>query len=136
MFASLLADLFDKFRNRDGRFNESLNGEISGLLNLYEASFFGIQGEDVLEEAKCFRTRYLKELLGKLETNIVAGQIQQSLQTPVYWRMPSLEAQNFIKLYPTHNQNSLVLLELAKLDYNLVQTSNLRNWQGQFFKYL
>lgn len=115
--------MFDKFRKRDGRFHDNLREDIEGLLNLFEASFLGIEGEDVLEEANIFCTEHLKESLGTLGSKIIlAEQVQQSLDIPSYWRMPRIEAQNFIKLYPTDDESSPILLTLAKLDYNLVQS--------------
>lgn len=121
---SISTDVFDKFTNADGRFHESLEGDIKGLLSLYEASFLGSVREDVLEEAKSFSTKHLNDyLLGKLETDILAEKLQQSLEIPLYWRMQRNEAQNFINLYPTDDpKNSVLLLELAKLDYNLLQS--------------
>ena len=57
--------MFDKFRDRDGRFSDNIKGDITGILSLYEASFLGIQGEDhVLEEARSFSTIYLNKLAG------------------------------------------------------------------------
>lgn len=117
--------MFDNFTNVDGRFNESLEGDIKGLLSLYEASFLGsVQEDDVLEEAKSFSTKHLNDyLLAKLETNILTEKLRQSLDIPLYWRMQRNEALNFINLYPTDDPKmSVLLLELAKLDYNLVQS--------------
>ncbi|KAH9658869.1 tricyclene synthase [Citrus sinensis] len=121
---SISTDVFDKFRNADGKFSESLEGDITGLLSLYEASFLGSVQEDVLEEAKSFSTKHLNDYLsGKLETNFLTEKLQQSLDIPLYWRMQRNEAQNFIDLYPTDDPKNLaLLLELAKLDFNLVQS--------------
>ncbi|KAK3184303.1 hypothetical protein Dsin_031589 [Dipteronia sinensis] len=140
---SIRSDVFDKFRDRDGRFSDNIKGDIAGVLSLYEASFLGIQGENVLEEARSFSTKHLKKLSGnnKLEiSEIVSEQVQQSLEIPLHWRMPRVEALNFINLYTTDHgddHNSLVLLELAKLDYNLVQSihqqelKELSRWWSQ-----
>ncbi|KAK9222392.1 hypothetical protein WN944_010827 [Citrus x changshan-huyou] len=108
---------------RDGRFHDNLREDIEGLLSLFEASFLGIEGEDVLEEANIFCTEHLKESLGTLGSKIIlAEQVKQSLDIPSYWRIPRIEAQNFIKLYPTDDESGPILLTLAKLDYNLVQS--------------
>ncbi|KAJ0053895.1 hypothetical protein Pint_02094 [Pistacia integerrima] len=96
--------------------------DTEGLLSLYEASFLGYQEEDVLEEAKDFSTKCLNNSLGKLEKTVLAEQVQQSLEIPLHWRMPRVEARNFINFYSIYDQNISVLLELAKLDYNLVQS--------------
>lgn len=95
-------------------------------MSLYEASHLGMPGEEedqVLEEAKSFSTRNLRQLIGTLEDdNLLKQIVEQSLETPLNWRMPRIEARNFIDIYERDNSKNLALLELAKLDYNLVQS--------------
>ncbi|CBI28980.3 unnamed protein product, partial [Vitis vinifera] len=116
------SEVFDQFRSKDGRFMDGISQDIAGLLSLYEASHLGLEGEDDLEEARRFSTRHLKSLVGNLESDL-ADQVQQSLEVPLHWRMPRLEARNFIDIYQRRNTKNSALLELAKLDYNLVQSS-------------
>ncbi|WJZ99522.1 hypothetical protein VitviT2T_017960 [Vitis vinifera] len=118
---SISSDVFDKFRSKDGRFMDGISQDIAGLLSLYEASHLGVEGEDDLEEARRFSTMHLKGLVGNLEGDL-ADQVQQSLEVPLHWRMPRLEARNFIDIYQRRNTKNSALLELAKLDYNLVQS--------------
>ncbi|KAJ9176955.1 hypothetical protein P3X46_012213 [Hevea brasiliensis] len=119
------SDVFDKFRYENGKFKDNLVGDVQGLLSLYDASHLGLQGEDAIEEAKNFSTRHLKLWLGSLQSNnnILANQVQLSLDVPLHWRMPRIEARNFIDIYQMDNTKNLALLELAKLDYNLVQAA-------------
>lgn len=116
------SEVFDQFRSKDGRFMDGISQDIAGPLSLYEASHLGVEGEDDLEEARRFSTIHLKSLVGKLESDL-ADQVQQSLEVPLHWRMPRLEARNFIDIYQRRNTKNSALLELAKLDYNLVQSS-------------
>ena len=116
-----ITDLFNKFKDRNGRFMDSLSKDATGLLSLYEASHLGMNSDDGLKEAKNFSIKHLVSLAGKLDNNL-AEQVKQSLQTPLYWRMPRLEARKFIDLYVVDNEMSLILSKLAKLDYNLVQS--------------
>ncbi|XP_059664106.1 probable terpene synthase 9 [Cornus florida] len=119
---SISSDVFDKFRDRSrGRFLESLGDDVLGMLSLYEASHLGMHGEEDLEEAMNFSTKHLKSSIGKLEMG-QAEQVQRSLDMPLYWRMPKSEARNFIDVYSVDDAKSPVLLELAKLDYNIVQS--------------
>ncbi|KAK2650627.1 hypothetical protein Ddye_018116 [Dipteronia dyeriana] len=60
-------------------------------------------GEDILDEARSFSTQHLK--------NIVSEQVQQSLEIPLCTTTDHDD-----------DHNILVLLEPAKLDYNLVQS--------------
>ncbi|XP_057506517.1 trans-ocimene synthase, chloroplastic-like [Actinidia eriantha] len=80
-----------------------------------------MHGEDDLEEAKDFSVKHLKSLIGKMDVNL-AEQVQESLEFPLRWRMPRLEARSFIHLYEMDDAKILLLLELTKLDYNLVQS--------------
>ncbi|XP_021811223.1 probable terpene synthase 9 [Prunus avium] len=123
---SISPDVFNKFRSRDGSFKDSLSKDVEGLLSLYEASHLGMPGEEedhVLEEAKSFSTRNLRQLMVTLEDdNLLKQLVEQSLETPLRWRMPRIEARNFIDIYERDNSKNLALLELAKLDYNLIQS--------------
>lgn len=116
--------MFDKFRDNNGKFKENLVGDVQGLLSLYNASYLGIDGEEALEEAKSFSIKHLKLWLRNLKGNnaILASHVQQALDVPLHWRMPRIEARNFIDIYQTNQAKNLALLELAKLDYNLVQS--------------
>ncbi|KAK5833351.1 hypothetical protein PVK06_017176 [Gossypium arboreum] len=78
------------------------------------------EGEKILEEAKGFSSENLKNVIGKLE-KVKAKQVQRSLEVPLYWRMERIEARNFIDSYAMDDSNNSVLLDLAKLDYNLIQ---------------
>ncbi|PSS16026.1 Terpene synthase [Actinidia chinensis var. chinensis] len=116
------SDVFSKFKDgEEGRFMEKLSEDIMGLLSLYEASYYGMHGEDDLEEAKDFSVKHLKSLIGNMDIKL-AEQVQESLEFPLRWRMLRLEARSFIHLYEMDDAKSSLLLELAKLDYNLVQS--------------
>ncbi|XP_075673462.1 putative terpene synthase 9 [Castanea sativa] len=115
------SDVFDRFRSRDGRFIDSLSKDVEGLLSLYEASHLRMHGENILEEARDFSIKNLNLLMEKLDSNS-AKKVKQSLEIPLFWRMPRVEARNFIDVYQKDNTKNLTLLELAKLDYNLVQS--------------
>ncbi|KAK8486449.1 hypothetical protein V6N11_045111 [Hibiscus sabdariffa] len=129
-------DMFDKFRGGDRKFVESLGSDAAAILSLYEASHLGMHGEDIMEEAKDFSTKHLISSLGKLDCEL-AMQVQQSLQVPLRWRMPRTEAMNYIHAYQNHDTSHSALIELAKLDYNLVQAvyqqelRELASWWGE-----
>jgi hypothetical protein len=92
------ADVFNKFRSGDGRFMDNLSSDMEGLLSLYEASHLAVHGENILEEAKDFSIKNLKSLMGKLDSDS-AKQVKQSLEIPLYWRMPRVEARSFIDVW-------------------------------------
>ncbi|KAG8472610.1 hypothetical protein CXB51_034398 [Gossypium anomalum] len=124
---SIGSDVFNKFMNSDGKFKECLSEDAAGLLSLYEASHLGVHEEDVLDEAKAFSTKHLKLALDKLELeNDLVQQIKESLEVPLHWRLPRMEARNFINIYQRDENKKLALLELAKLDFNLLQSVYLQ----------
>ncbi|KAG4177238.1 hypothetical protein ERO13_A11G285700v2 [Gossypium hirsutum] len=51
---------FNKFKDENGNFKESLIGDVKGMLELYEAAHFQLHGENILEEALSFTTFHLK----------------------------------------------------------------------------
>ncbi|KAF7140217.1 hypothetical protein RHSIM_Rhsim06G0155900 [Rhododendron simsii] len=89
-----------------------------------------MQCEIDLEAARTFSVKHLNSLTaGKMEIEL-AEQVQQSvLECPVPWRMPRLEARNFIDLYESDSARNPLLLEFAKLDYNLVQSVHQKEVQ-------
>ncbi|CAK9149255.1 unnamed protein product [Ilex paraguariensis] len=80
--------------DKNGEFKELLSEDTLGMLSLYEASYLGVKGEDVL----------------------------QSLELPRHLRMARLEARRYIEEYSRESDHNSTLLELAKLEYNQVQS--------------
>ncbi|MBA0756072.1 hypothetical protein Gogos_000129 [Gossypium gossypioides] len=113
--------------HHNGKFKECLSEDAAGLLSLYEASHLGVHEEGVLDEAKAFSTKHLKLAMDKLELEKdLAQQIKESLEVPLYWRFPRMEARNFINIYQRDENKKLALSELAKLDFNLLQSVYLQ----------
>lgn len=106
-----------------------LSVDIKGMLSLYQASFLSLEGETVLEEAREFSSRHLKEFVKQnnkdISNEILSVLVSHALESPLHWRVPRVEARWFINLFET-NQNMISiitpsLLKLAKLDFNMVQ---------------
>ncbi|KAF3956996.1 hypothetical protein CMV_017945 [Castanea mollissima] len=53
-------DVFNKFKDEDGQFKESLTSNVEGMLAFYEATHLRVHGEDILDEALEFTTSHLK----------------------------------------------------------------------------
>ncbi|XP_058081622.1 sesquiterpene synthase TPS3-like [Magnolia sinica] len=116
------SDIFIKFKDGEGGFKPSLSEDVDGLLSLYEASYLGIKGETILDEAKAFSTSNLKKLMGDVEAGH-ARRIEHALDLPLHWRMIRVEARHCIDVYEENkNERSNDLLEFAKLDFNMVQS--------------
>ncbi|KAF5949294.1 hypothetical protein HYC85_011287 [Camellia sinensis] len=115
-------DVFKKFTDETGNLRSCLCEDTKGLLYLYEASYLSIDGESLLDEARDFTTRNLKENLKKkdIDQNL-AMLVRHSLELPLHWRVQRLEARWFIDVYERRQDMNPVLFELAKLDFNMVQ---------------
>ncbi|KAM7498239.1 hypothetical protein LguiA_022653 [Lonicera macranthoides] len=114
-------DVFQKFMGENGKFKESLKEDTIGMLSLYEASYLGANGEDVLLKAMEFTKAHLKEALPQMEHQL-GKQVHQSLELPKHLRMARLEARRYIEEYSNESDHNSTLLELAKFDYNKVQS--------------
>lgn len=111
-------DVFQKFNAPDGRLKDTTSDDVRGLLSLYEASYLAILGEDALEEVGLSALNRLNALV----INDQGMSFDQSLQTPLHWTALRLGARKFIGQYELEDKRNTALLELAKLDYNLVQS--------------
>ncbi|OMO72198.1 hypothetical protein COLO4_27757 [Corchorus olitorius] len=60
----------------------------------------------------------------------MAAQVEESLKMPLHWRNIWTEARNFIDIYQRdHDKMNSVLLEFAKLNYNILQSVYLKELQ-------
>uniref|UniRef100_A0A7N0SXC3 Uncharacterized protein n=1 Tax=Kalanchoe fedtschenkoi TaxID=63787 RepID=A0A7N0SXC3_KALFE len=119
-------DMFRCHMDQNGRFKTSLCKDIKGLLALYEASYLACDGEETLAEAREFSALHLKNHLSRNLTgkeDSLAVQISYALELPSHRRLQRLEARRYIeeKQYATKNGKHLALIELARLNYNMVQ---------------
>ncbi|KAF8043555.1 hypothetical protein BT93_A1773 [Corymbia citriodora subsp. variegata] len=115
------SEVFNKFKDGEGNFKESLITDARGLLNLYEACHLRCHGDAILEEALPYAITHL-ELIdeSKVSTSLVK-RVQHALKQPLHKGLPRLEARYYIPLYQEEPSHDKVLLALAKLDFNLLQ---------------
>lgn len=95
------------------------------MLYLYEASFLSTRGETILDEARGFTAKILKDHLKYNVINNIDESlgllVDHALELPLHWRMLRLEARWFIDVYGRRRDMNTTLLEFAKLDFNMVQ---------------
>ncbi|XP_057954522.1 isoprene synthase, chloroplastic-like isoform X2 [Malania oleifera] len=115
-------DVFKGFMDHKGNFRALIAKDVGGLLSLYEASHLGCDGEIILEEAKAFTTFHLNESLKLGTSTMIAEEVSLAMEIPLHRRMPRLEARWSIELYQKREDANQVLLELAELDFNKVQS--------------
>nr|GMD55710.1 (-)-germacrene D synthase-like [Ipomoea batatas] len=116
------ANVFEKFRNSNGKFKESLINmyNVEAMLSLYEASHLRVHGEQILEEALTFTTFHLESMLPNM-TNPLRSQVSEALKQPIHKRLIRLDAQKFISTFEPNGAQDSLLLKFAKLDFNLLQ---------------
>ncbi|KAH1063671.1 hypothetical protein J1N35_028658 [Gossypium stocksii] len=116
-------DVFTYFMDNVGNIKSSLNQDFKGLLNLYEASYLLFEGETMLENARELAAKLLKQYLKENNDHqYLSMLVDHALELPLHWRMPRLEARWFIDVYEKNKDKNPIILELAILDYNIVQS--------------
>ncbi|KXG28505.1 alpha-humulene synthase isoform X2 [Sorghum bicolor] len=132
-------DVFDEFRDGTGNFNTCLTRDPKGLLSLYNAAYLAVPGEDVLDGVIAFTRTHLEAMKGNL-TSPIADQICRALDIPLPRYMPQLETMHFITEYEQEDGHNATLLELARLDYCLTRSAQLKElrtfclWWKDFYK--
>ncbi|KAL8232849.1 hypothetical protein R6Q57_002627 [Mikania cordata] len=143
-------DVFLQFE-KDGKFvcfpGQSTQA-ITGMFNLFRASQVLFPGEKILDDAKKFSYKYLKEneLKNKLlDKWIIAkdlpGEVGYALNVPWYASLPRLETRYYLEqyggkddvwigktLYRMGKVSNNTYLEMAKLDYNNCVAMHQLEW--------
>ncbi|KAJ0808801.1 putative germacrene-A synthase [Helianthus annuus] len=95
-------DIFNKYKNNDGTFKESLTNDVEGMLELYEAAYMRVPGEVVLDDALAFTKGQLEKITkDPLQWNCsesLSRHIEEALERPIWKRLPRLEALRYIHL--------------------------------------
>ncbi|URE16718.1 hypothetical protein MUK42_13424 [Musa troglodytarum] len=114
-------NVFNKFKDEKGNFMCTLGSDVKGLLSLYNAAHLGTHREIILDEAISFTRNHLLSALGDLKPPLTI-QVSLALETPLYRRMRRLLARDYIFIYREDATRTDVILELAKLDFNILQS--------------
>ncbi|KAL4291032.1 hypothetical protein GQ457_14G010580 [Hibiscus cannabinus] len=113
-------EVFECFRDNRGGFRPSLCKDIKAMLSLYEASYYCFEGEGIMEAAWRFTTENLGHVKCDMDP-ILAVQVRHAMELPLQWRMPRLEARWYIDVYERRADSNPIVLQLAKLDFNVLQ---------------
>ncbi|XP_015068413.1 (-)-camphene/tricyclene synthase, chloroplastic-like [Solanum pennellii] len=130
-------DILNDFKDDQGNFKQSLCEDTKGLLQLYEASFLSTESE-TLESANTFATSHLKDYLHNLkgddQENWRMELVRHALELPLHCKILRVETRWYIDIYDKIPNANPLLLELAKLDFNILQAThqqdlkNLSRW--------
>ncbi|KAL0354100.1 UNVERIFIED_CONTAM: putative terpene synthase 11 [Sesamum angustifolium] len=116
------SDVFQKFTTVGNRkFQKCLSQDKVGLWNLYEASYLGAKGEDILSEAMRFSESELRLSVGGTLPQYLSRRVRRALELPRHLRMERLENRLYIHDYSAQINHSPLLLEHAISDYNQIQ---------------
>lgn len=117
----LTSEIFSKFKDRDGKFKESLKSDVRGLLSLYEAAHLRKHNEDILEAALVFTYDCLKSMAPNLRSSL-KRQVEHALVQPLHLGYQRFESYHYISVCEEDEYSrDESLLKFAKLDYNAVQ---------------
>nr|AMB57286.1 plastid terpene synthase [Osmanthus fragrans] len=105
---SIPADIFNKFKGKDGVFEGKLKHDIRGLMELYEAAQLVTDGEDILDEA------------AKFSSQIVGNRLKH----PYHKSIARFTAKKYIRDFQGINGWGKTLKELAEMNISMAQTAN------------
>ncbi|KAI3717322.1 hypothetical protein L1987_68875 [Smallanthus sonchifolius] len=125
---SVSQGVFKRFKDSNGGFIGCLQTDVKAVLSLYEASYLAFESELDLHEAKLFTTENMLKLSGDVNQEM-ADHISHALDVPLYRRMHRLEARWYIGAYSKRKDANKFLLDLAILDFNMVQSVHKRDLQ-------
>ncbi|KVH95539.1 Terpene synthase, metal-binding domain-containing protein [Cynara cardunculus var. scolymus] len=111
------------FKNHMDEKGNLFSNDVQSMLALYEASYMRVEGEKVLDDALEFTKTHLA-IIAKDPScdSSLRTQIQDALRQPLRKRLPRLEAVRYIPIYQQQSSHNQILLKLAKLDFNMLQT--------------
>ncbi|XAR55430.1 Tricyclene synthase [Bertholletia excelsa] len=116
-------DVLEKFKDGSGKFKcPSEDVQLKAFLSLYEASHLALEGENIMDEARAFTSAYLKGLKSNISSGLIE-EIDHALELPPHCRALRLEARRYINAYGKRSDANRLLLELAELDFNMVQST-------------
>lgn len=122
----LYLEIFLNFKDKTQNLNPQLLEDMVATLNLYEASYHSFEDESILDDVRDFTTKYLQENLEKFDGNI-SSLITHALELPLHWRVPRVETKWFMEEYEKRSGINPTLIELAKLDFNMVQAIHIED---------
>ncbi|KAK7263936.1 hypothetical protein RJT34_31535 [Clitoria ternatea] len=102
----------------------SFAGDVEDVIELLEASHLGLEGEYILQGAKNSAMNFLKDALTHSTMNIsnlLVDRVIHALELSSHWRVPWFEVKWHLKQYQNEKHMNPVLLDLAKLNFNMIQ---------------
>ncbi|KAF0924561.1 hypothetical protein E2562_010200, partial [Oryza meyeriana var. granulata] len=119
--------VFNSFKGEGERFCNGIANEPRGLLSLYNAAHLLVHDEPELIEAISFAKGHLQSMCGGSELKPpLADQVKRTLHLPLPRTCKRVEALHYMLEYGQEEGHIAVLLDLAKLEFNLLQHVHLK----------
>ncbi|KAK2990981.1 hypothetical protein RJ640_005463 [Escallonia rubra] len=123
---SVSQDIFKGFLDDLGKFKRSANLDVKAVLELFEASNMSLEGENIMEAARIFSVGHLKNIRSNFDDRL-AKQAAQVLDLPLFCRVEWYNVRRHINLYEREDHRNPSLLELAKLNFNMIQATHQKD---------
>ncbi|XP_010502465.1 PREDICTED: 1,8-cineole synthase 1, chloroplastic isoform X2 [Camelina sativa] len=106
--------------------NRFKSNNISSIISLYEASYLSTIADTKLHKViRPFATQQIRKYVdGETYNMEIREKAIHALEMPYHWRMRRLETRWYIDAYEKKHDMNLFLIELAKVDFNIVQTTH------------
>uniref|UniRef100_A0A0E0KP66 Uncharacterized protein n=1 Tax=Oryza punctata TaxID=4537 RepID=A0A0E0KP66_ORYPU len=139
----LQAYVFNKFKGEDGRFFSGISDDPRGLLSLYNAAYLLAHDEPELEEAISFAKQHLASSSSGSDLNPhLIDQVNRALDVPLPRTYKRMETLCYLPEYRQEEGHIPILLELAKLEFYLLQHVHLMElkaiskWWKDLYEYM
>ncbi|KAL2331512.1 hypothetical protein Fmac_019093 [Flemingia macrophylla] len=114
------SSIFNKLKDDQGNFNETLANNIQGLCDLYEAAHLRTHKDDILEEAYNFSKTHLEFLANNVNQSL-AIKINHCLKRPFNKSLPRFEARFHMIIYEQDSSHNETLLTFAEMHFDILQ---------------
>nr|UYW66144.1 delta-cadinene synthase [Salvia pomifera] len=119
------SDVFNGLVDEEGNLKEWLISDVEGMLSLYEASNYGTNEEEILEKILQSTSSHLESLLPQMSTSL-SKRVKEALEMPISKTLMRLGAKKYIPMYQEIESHNELLLNFAKLDFNIMQKIHQR----------
>ncbi|GAB4831043.1 hypothetical protein Ancab_005056 [Ancistrocladus abbreviatus] len=115
------ADVFNRFKDKDGNFKQEPSRDIQGLMRIFEASQLDTEGEDILDEANEFSEKLLNASMKTLHQPLAMA-VENALKHPFHKSLAMFACEDFLNTYSDKRIWNNELEELAAMEFNMVRT--------------
>ena len=113
-------DVFQKFIDDEGKITCN---DTRSLLCMYNAAHVRTHGEETLSSVIAYTKDHLLRVVEHqtISPPILLEEVRRTLETPLFRRPRRVEARHFISVYERMSTRNDAILELAKLDFSILQ---------------